>query len=1560
MEFSALKLIDFEKVNVLLEGFNQSTGFVTAILDLDGKVLSRSGWRNICTEFHRVHTKTAHNCLISDTELAGKMKENEKFHFYKCLNGLVDVSVPIMIQNVHVANLFSGQFFFEEPNHEYFISQAKKYGFDQDRYIQTLKEVPVVSEKKVMAAMNFLSNMTQLISELTFQKTELFKINQKLEASEELFKRVFDVANVGKSITLADGSLSVNDAFADMLGYSKEELKHVKWQEITPEEDLAMIEEELLPLLKGTKNSLHIEKRYIKKDGEIIWADLSTTLQRSLDGTPSYFITTIVDITEKKMSEQKLFQSEERFAKAFNIGPAGMTITRISDGTFLDVNQSFCDIFGYKKNEVLGHTSTELHMWTPEERKKIVEAQIKEGGLRQVEITALSKSGHPIDIVFSSKPIEIQNEKFLITTMIDVSEKKNAERELLKQTNIFEALVEQSITGIYIFDKDKYLYANKRFADIFGYTVAEVMANLKPTDVINPEDRTIAIQNISDRLDGKVDTAHYIVRGQHKDGRELWVEIHGTHILVDNQDVITGTLLDITSRKKTEDALKESEEKYRLILENSLDAILLTAPNGSILSANKAACEMFQMSETEITAMGRDGLVDVSDPRLHALLKERSQTGKAKGELFMRRKSGEKFDAELSSSVFADQNNNIKTSMIIRDISERKKLEKELLWSNKVWSNLFLHNPVASALTKLPENTVIEVNPAFEEVFGYSKTDLIGKPASDFKIWETSEEQQEVFSRLMKTGKIEEHEFSFVTKQGEKRKGLFYANLIQMREESYLLLNFIDITERIQIRQALLGSKIMLKEAQKLGKIGFWKYDFINQHIYWSDETYSIYKRDPKSGPPNLEEAAKYYSEADAKMLINNAILANKTGQRQSALFDILLPDREILHCHSIIEPEFDENNSVRGLIGIVQDITEITHAKLALSESEELLQLSSELADVAAWEYSFETNSMSRSQNHDRLYGLENQNEWKFETFLNATHPDDRVISNQYIQSSVAPNGPDDYRFDFRVVYPDKSVHWLDVRGRVIERNSKGEGIRVRGFLIDITERKLAEIAQRESEAKFAVIFNSSPIAFSLQDMNGNYTDVNLAFENLTGFSRQELLGRTSSELQLINQESRNRIFDEVLDNDRALKNFYVELRRKTGDYCPIIVSNKKILVYNEPFRLGINIDISDIKRAEQKLRESEERYRNLVNIAPVGISVIQDLNIVFINKTGLGIIGAESMDQLIGKNIIDLVHPDYRKGALNRIEKMMQGKEGLYPVEIKYVRLDGSIIDVELMATFLNFNNQPAAQLIISDITEKKRMGDELRKMNEVLEQRVKERTRQLEIINQELESFSYSVSHDLRAPLRHINGFVDLLTNRFQSELPEKAQHYLNTISGASKQMGTLIDDLLQFSRTTRQNLKKETVDMNEIVQRVIEKTQPDPVSRKINWQVEKLPAVYGDYSLLHLVWFNLIDNAVKYTLNKEEAQIKIGFREDTNYFVFFISDNGVGFDMQYANKLFGVFQRLHSQEDFEGTGIGLANVQRIISKHGGNVWAEAQPDLGATFTFSIPKTKINQHD
>lgn len=254
-------------------------------------------------------------------------------------------------------------------------------------------------------------------------------------------------------------------------------------------------------------------------------------------------------------------------------------------------------------------------------------------------------------------------------------------------------------------------------------------------------------------------------------------------------------------------------------------------------------------------------------------------------------------------------------------------------------------------------------------------------------------------------------------------------------------------------------------------------------------------------------------------------------------------------------------------------------------------------------------------------------------------------------------------------------------------------------------------------------------------------------------------------------------------------------------------------------------------------------------------------------------------------------------------------------------------------------------------TDLSRKREADEEIRRLNATLEHRVAERTAELEAANKELEAFSYSVSHDLRAPLRAVDGFSQAVLEDYGTQLPEEGRRNLETIRRGAQGMGVLIDDLLTFSRLSRIPLKKQEVNTDLLVRNILEGLHAEREGRQIEIRILDLPACQADPALLSQAWINVLSNALKYTRHRQPGVIDIGCRLDQGEHVYFVRDNGAGFDMQYGHKLFGVFQRLHGKDEFEGTGVGLAIVQRIIHRHGGRVWAEAALDRGATFYFTL---------
>lgn len=385
--------------------------------------------------------------------------------------------------------------------------------------------------------------------------------------------------------------------------------------------------------------------------------------------------------------------------------------------------------------------------------------------------------------------------------------------------------------------------------------------------------------------------------------------------------------------------------------------------------------------------------------------------------------------------------------------------------------------------------------------------------------------------------------------------------------------------------------------------------------------------------------------------------------------------------------------------------------------------------------------------------------------------------------------------------------------------------------------------------------------------------------------------------------------------------------------------------------------------QRAEAALQESEARFRHLSDTAPMMVWMSgTDKMCNYFNQPWLDFTG-RTLEQEMGNGWAEGVHPDDFQRCWETYVTAFDTRQP-FKMEYRLRRFDGEyrwILDIgtprlTLEGEFFGYIGS------CFDITEWKVTEAEVTRLNQALEERMRDRTAQLEAINKELESFSYSVSHDLRAPLRHIDGFINLLQKRLEPmKLDPTSQHYLATISQTARQAGILIDDLLAFSRMGRIEMRWMPIKMSQLVQEVQNEVELEAAGRTIHWQIAPLPEIKGDLAMLRQVLRNLLGNAVKYTQLQEQAEITIGHLNQEQEDIFFVRDNGIGFNEKYIHKLFGIFQRLHSDSRFEGTGIGLANVQRIIHRHGGDVWAEGTVGGGATFYFSLPKAVCSlKHD
>jgi len=531
-----------------------------------------------------------------------------------------------------------------------------------------------------------------------------------------------------------------------------------------------------------------------------------------------------------------------------------------------------------------------------------------------------------------------------------------------------------------------------------------------------------------------------------------------------------------------------------------------------------------------------------------------------------------------------------------------------------------------------------------------------------------------------------------------------------------------------------------------------------------------------------------------------------------------------------------------------------------------------------------------------------------------------------------------------------DGSFYWVDTT-IVPFLNELGKPRQYVAIRADITERKLAE----EAAAQLAAIVNSSNDAIIGKDLNSIVTSWNIGAEKLFGYSASEMIGQPITQLiPSDRQEEEIEIINQIKQGE-SVEHYETLRMAKDGHLIDVSVTVSPIKDMTGKITGASKVarDITERKLAEKALHRERDFISAVVDTVGSMVVVIdRQANIIRFNRACEKLTGY-SFDEARGRNLIDLfIMPEERTTTTAEFKNLCAGQ---FPntYENHWVTKEGTPRVIAWSNTALVDAGGEVEYVIGTgtDITERKRAEQEIHNLNISLEKRVAERTAELESANKELEAFSYSVSHDLRAPLRAVDGFSQAVIEDYSALLPEEGRHYLQTIRKGAQRMGVLIDDLLTFSRLSRAALKKQEVNTGKLVRHVLEDLNSQQEGRQVEIRMGHLPACQGDPALLNQVWVNLLSNALKYTRHREFAVIEIGCKLEQGENVYFVRDNGAGFDMRYANKLFGVFQRLHRADEFEGTGVGLAIVQRVIHRHGGRIWADASLDRGATFYFTL---------
>jgi PAS domain S-box-containing protein len=511
-----------------------------------------------------------------------------------------------------------------------------------------------------------------------------------------------------------------------------------------------------------------------------------------------------------------------------------------------------------------------------------------------------------------------------------------------------------------------------------------------------------------------------------------------------------------------------------------------------------------------------------------------------------------------------------------------------------------------------------------------------------------------------------------------------------------------------------------------------------------------------------------------------------------------------------------------------------------------------------------------------------------------------------------------------------------------------------------EFAARQRADLALQRSRALFETLFEQATDALLVSSPNGTIRRVNRRAEALFGYDRAELVGRSLEDLMPERYRVRHVAHRASFNAAPTFRSMGAGLElfglRKGGTEFPADIILSPLELEDGRAVLGAVRDVTERKAAAQALQRSADEIRDLYNLAPCGYHSLDENGVfVSVNDTELEWLGL-TREQVVGKLRFGDVLTESSRDRFERNYAEFKATGRVASIELEMCRCDGSTFFVSLSstATYDAQHRYLRSRATVHDITERREAERRLALLHAELQQH----STDLEAANRELEAFSYSVSHDLRAPLRHMAGFATMLEEHLEGHLDGMARRYLTTIKGAARKMGLLIDDLLAFSRLGRAPIQRTNVATDEIVRGLVAENFPE-AHQTTQWHIAPLPNVQGDRGLLSQVWQNLLGNAAKYSRRSQPPAIHVRAEETADEIIFSVQDNGVGFDSRYADKLFQVFSRLHSDAEFPGTGIGLALVHRIVTRHGGRVWAESQPGAGATFYFALPRHSDDNH-